>query len=208
MNLTMNAGRSTLAVLVIAFALGGCDLFLTDENGSTTEIQFEQIELPGIDRLSVGGTFQIVVRTQEEYEALIYERYQRPLNDYCNENYTDERRQLEKENPGLSETEIQERLNEICVERTPVFNGLERVEHPAVDFSEHSLLGQDAHAGGCSAPDYAVRLTKLDRTYKFFVEITQNGSCERAWPKNLWILTSPIPDHSDVTFEREIQTVE
>ena len=195
-----------LQVLLWLF-VSGCSLFDLGSNQEREEgLPFEQIALLGVDRLSIGSTFQVVVRTQEEYEELVYERYQKPLSEYCNEHYADVRKRLERENSGSSEAEIQKWLNEVCIEETPVFQELEGVEHPTIDFSEHALLGQSARTGSCPDPSYDLTLAKIEATYRYQVLVTRYGTCERAYHKNLWILTPPIPESSDVVFEQEVQT--
>jgi hypothetical protein len=191
---------SGLAGLLVVLSVTSCDsVAVGDGNG------VELIELPGVDRVSRGGSFETVVRTREEYDRLIQERYHDPLNEYCNRSYPEERLELEHQEPPLTEGEIQEILNRQCIARDLLYRGLLSVRHPEIDFSKHSLLGLGVGAGGCTQPEYLIHFSRSGMTYTLYVRITEFGRCERAWSKNLWVLTPRIPEYAGVRFEKVVK---
>lgn len=208
--------KNVICIFIVSLILVGCNENKLLDSGQTLEernfeeLSIEEISLEGVDRLSIGGTFQEVIRTQDEYDQLIYERFQKPLDDYCNSWFPEIRQELEQQHPELSPEEIQQILNQRCITRTPVFKGLENVKHPEFDFSKYTLLGQDAHASGCRKPDYDISLTSYSHgiQYEFYVLITQYGLCSMAIDRNLWIIAPRIPEESEVVFEKEYLRIE
>ncbi len=195
---------SCFGILLMALVLAtGCDTFgrneIIDESDEGIPVPFQRISMAGMDRVSYGGDFQAVVRTQEEYDQIIYERFQKPLDDYWNEHYESTRQWVVEQNPGLSEAEIEERVRDAFYNALP-FYGTENVKHPDIDFSRHTLLGQAAHTAGCSA-DWEAGVTKKDDTYTFRILVTSIGSCEMAISRNFWGLIPRIDDTSTVVFE-------
>lgn len=79
----------------------------------------------------------------------------------------------------------------------------EKAKYPKINFSEHSLLGQNTRASGCTTPDYDVRLTRANGNYTYHIKITQYGLCEKGIFKDFWIITPKIPEESEVTFKTE-----
>lgn len=198
--------KNVIAIAMVVLIPVSCnEIGSPEDSGEVVEVPFEEISLPGIDRLPTGGTFQVVVRTQAEYEQLIDERFHERLNGYCNKWFPEIRQELEERHSGLPSGEIQRLLNEICIERVPVLKGLEDVEHPEIDFSQYTLLGQDAHGSGCRQPDYDINLTTdgEGNQYRFHVLVTQYGLCEMALDRNLWIIAPGIPRTSEVVFEKD-----
>ena len=67
-------------LLLIALVMAtGCDIGgrseVLDENDESVDgspVPFERISMAGMDLVSFGGNLQAVVRTQEEYDQIIY----------------------------------------------------------------------------------------------------------------------------------------
>ena len=199
---------SGFGLLLMAIVLAtGCDAFgrneIIEESDEGIPVPFQRISMVGMDRVSFGGDFQAVVRTQEEYDQIIYKRFQKPLDDYWNENYESTRQWVIEQNPGLSEEEIEERVRDAFYNALP-FYGTENIKHPDIDFSRHTLLGQAAHTGGCDAK-WDAGVTKRENTYTFRVLVTSIGSCEMAISNNIWGLTPRIDSTSTVVFQVDVR---
>ncbi len=165
---------------------------------------FERILMECMDAVSIGGTLEAVARTQEEYEQLILERFQQPLDDYSNANYDRVKQGVLDRNPGIDDEECEQRVREIFYSVYP-FRGTEDCTFPEIDFETFTLLGQDANATGCGDPDYEIEILRDDerRTVTFRLGITEHGSCEIAINRNQWVLVPKIPPPYTVLFEKE-----
>ena len=53
----------------------------------TEPIQFTEILMKGMDIVTIGGNLNAVIHTKQQYDSLIYARFQKPLDDYWNQNY-------------------------------------------------------------------------------------------------------------------------
>ncbi len=172
-------------------------------DGGPEPVEFRIIEMVCMDRVSIGGELQVVVRTEEEYEDLIVEWFQRPLDEYWAENYPRVRARVEQRYPGQSDEWYEAKVREIFYSVLP-FRGTANCSHPDIDFSEHSLLGLAVHGGGCRTPDYKVEyLVDRGRNRNTLrVGIRQYGSCEMAISANKWLLVPRLPSEVEVQFER------
>lgn len=43
---------------------------------------FEEIQMDGMDKISIGGKLEVVINSQKEYNELIYRKFKKPLDDY------------------------------------------------------------------------------------------------------------------------------
>ncbi|NBD15490.1 MAG: hypothetical protein GVY04_04895 [Cyanobacteria bacterium] len=81
--------------------------------------------------------------------------------------------------------------------------GWKNTEYPKINFSEHSLLGQNLQASGCSV-DYDVRvIRRANGNYTYQIKIIQYGHCELGFFKQVWIKTPKIPEKNEVSFVKE-----
>jgi len=164
-------------------------------------IPFEEIQMDGMDKVSIGGKLEVVINSQEEYEEIIYQRFQKPLDDYWNANYESVLQSVKQNNPGLTDEEYEELVREIFYSTLP-FKGTENYTHPKVNFNQYTLLGQDTHTGGCGLPEYKIEVVKNVREYIYRITIKRKGSCEMAIFRNKWILVSKIPANYNGKFEK------
>lgn len=164
-------------------------------------IPFEKIQMQGMDRVSIGGKLEVVINSQEEYEDLIYKRFQKPLDDYWNANYESVLQSVVEQNPGLTDEEYEELVREIFYSTLP-FMGTKNYTHPQIDFNQYTLLGQDAHSGGCEVPEYKIEVVKNGKEYIYRITIKRKGNCEMGILRNIWILIRKIPTDSNVKFEK------
>lgn len=183
--------------IIISLVVGSCDLTSTGDH----TIPFEEIQMQGMDRVSIGGKLEVVINSQEEYEELIYQRFQKPLDDYWNTNYQSVLQTVKEQNPGLTDEEYEELVREIFYSTLP-FKGTENYIHPKINFNQYTLLGQDANSGGCELPAYKIEVLKNGTEYVYRITIKQIGNCEMSILKNKWILIRKIPTGSNVKFEK------
>lgn len=165
------------------------------------EVHFNEIQMEGMDKVSIGGNLEVVVRTQEEYEKIIYQRFQKPLDEYWNENYESVLQSVKEQNPGLTDEEYENMVKQVFYSVLP-FRGTENYTHPRINFNQYTLLGQDANSGGCELPEYKMEVVKNGREYIYRITIKRIGSCDMGILKNKWILIPKIPSGSKVIFEK------
>ena len=184
--------QSVLTVLIMCVA--GC-------SDSGEESGFQEISLRCVDLVSSGGSLQVVISTEEEYQQLIYEQFTRPLQDYWNAYYPSVLQSVKNHNPGFTEQQCADSARRIMY-LFPPFLGTENCSHPTIDFTKYTLLGQDSHASGCYRPDYLVAIFRDDRTrtISFTVNILQHGRCEMGFSRNTWVLVPKLPDGYEVKF--------
>ncbi len=171
----------------------GCDSTSSTDNS----VPFEEITM---EWLNSGGSFELRVDTQAEYDSLIYHRFQKPLDDYWNRNYETTLLRLKDTYPGLTDAEYEILVRNVFYSTFP-FKGTENATHPIIDFNRYTLLGQSAHSGGCKQPVYTTELTRKRHDYTFFVTVGMKGTCDMAISHNVWILTKKIPASSNVIFD-------
>ena len=84
--------------MAVAGVLAGC----TSLTGSDSGYEPDSISLACIDHVSLGSIEPVVIRTQEEYEELIDERFTKPLQDFWDANYPYFLARMEDRYPGLT----------------------------------------------------------------------------------------------------------
>jgi hypothetical protein len=74
-----------------------------------------------------------------------------------------------------------------------------------INFSEYTLLGQNADGGGCVTPFYNITITRdhQRREVLFRVVVIEHGPCLRAWMAFKWVLIPKVADGYQVVFQRE-----
>lgn len=157
-----------------------------------------------MDKVSIGGSLQVIVNTQATYDSLIHARFQKPLDDYWKANYDTVLNDVRRNHPELSDSEYAVLVKQVFYSTLP-FMGTETCSQLAIDFQTYTLLAQDAHAGGCRIPDYQIILHRDDfkREFIYKIKIVEIGSCETAIDRNIWILVPKIPESFRVVFQKE-----
>jgi hypothetical protein len=200
--------KNIMLLVVLLFLVSSCQENSSDPSlTGITPVEFTEVLMAGMDKVSMGGELQTVVRTQLEYNALIYERFQKPLDDYWNTYYESTLNSVKQYHPGLTDSEYVAMVKQIFYSCLP-FMGTDTCKHPIIDFSKYTLLGQSASAGGCKIPDYQIKAFRdyINRELIYKVKIVEHGTCLMAINKNKWILVPKIPTGYKVVFEKEITT--
>ena len=164
-------------------------------------IPYEETQMEGMDKVSIGGELEVVIKSQKEYDELIYQRFQKPLDDYWNANYESVLQSVKQQNPGLTDEEYEDLVRQVFYSVLP-FRGTENYTHPVINFSKYTLLGQEANSGGCELPDYNIEIERNGKEYIFWVTIKRKGDCEMGIPKNKWVLIPKIASGYRVKFNK------
>jgi hypothetical protein len=188
-----------LVIVLLTLSFEGCS-----DLGPELGTGYQEVFLICVDKVSMGGTLQAVIRSQEEYDRLILDRFTKPLQDYWNENYQSVLEIVRRRYPGLTEQQYADSVRRIFYS-TPPFMGTENCSHPSFDFAKYALLGQDSHGTGCRQPDYTINVSSDNetRTVIFTVSILQHGLCEIAFNRNTWVLVPRLPPGYTVRFQKE-----
>lgn len=170
-------------------------------------VPFDRIALPCIDMVSPGFRLGVVARTQEEYDRLIYEKFERRLEEYWEKNYPSVKESLRRRHPDISDDELEDLVREYFYSTYP-FRGTEDCTLPEIDFSQYSLIGQGTTAGGCEEPGYGIEVFRDDeaKEYTFRITIFVYGFCMSGINSNHWVLVPRIPPSYEVAFE-EIELI-
>jgi hypothetical protein len=188
-----------ISVLCYTILISGCSPSSTEDKHS---IHFQEIQMECMDKVSNGGILQVIINTKQEYDELIYKRFQKPLEEYWQNWYDIFLQSVKQRYPGLSEEEYERLVRDIFYSNLP-FLGTENCTHPDIDFSRYTLLGTNTNASGCEVPDYNISVEKDNnkREYLFRVVIKEKGLCEQAFVKNTWILIPKIESNNNVIFD-------
>jgi len=188
---------------VLAIACLGCNSNSPTSVASRNDL-YAEVDMQFMDLVSSGGTTEVVVRTQAQYDSLVYRRFTKPLQDYWNANYDTVLYYVRRNNPGLSDFAYTVLVREAFYQFPP-FRGTENCSRPYIDFTHFTLLGFNTSAGGCSRPDYTILVARDDnkRELEFKILVLQHGGCEMEFAKNHWILVPRLPDAYHVVFTRE-----
>ncbi len=179
---------------IIAFV--GCNT--TEVDSFKKEIPFEQIALDCIDRVSIGGQFQVIVDSEEEYQNLIYQKYQRILDIYWDTHYQSILDFIKSIYPGLTDAQYEDSVHTVIYSTMPFMVTLD-CTLPEIDFSKHTLLGQYA---SLQRDKYTISITKdyVKREYNFLItRFTDNEMLMQ--DTNVWVLIHKIEKGFVVRFE-------
>jgi hypothetical protein len=145
---------------------------------------------------------RMIVGTKEEYDSVWYRLFQRPLDDYWNENYELVLDRIRSTNPGLSDSQYTILVSEYFHARWP-FLGRDSCLRPDIDFDSTMLLGMEIDATGCTEPDYHLfALTdSVQHNLLFLALVEEHGWCEPAITHYAWILIPRLPEGYGVTFD-------
>ena len=186
-------------ILIFLFTFTNCN---PTESEDLNLIPFEEVQMEYLDKVSIGGNLEVVINSQEEYDELIYEKFQKPLDEYWDNNYESILQSVMLENLGLTDEEYEILVRERFYLFAP-FSGTENSNHLQIDFSKYTLLGQAAHSGGCELPEYIIEfgnyINKKEYIYRLWIK--RNGNCEMAFNKNKWALIQKIPKDISVRFK-------
>jgi len=177
---------------------------LTPPPNSSIPPLYTEISQTCMDRVSIGGSLQVAVRNQADYDSLWYARFQKPLDDYWNQHYASVLSSVKQNHPGLGDSAYAELVRNVFYSVLP-FMGTDTCRQPVIDFNEYTLLGQDAHAGGCMVPDYQIAVIRndIEEELTFKITIVKHGYCSQAIMSNKWILVPQIPESYSVVFQKE-----
>jgi hypothetical protein len=167
------------------------------------------VTLECIDAVSWGGEFSVVVNSQTEYDSLTYELFQRPLDEWREENLPTILETVRRDYPNLPDSAQRRIAEERLYEYAP-FLRTRGCEQPVIDFTKFTLLGYGISASGCDPPDYAVEVT-TDRprmTTTMTVGVVQHGWCDMAIYKIIWMVVPKIPYWYSVSFVTNFTRIE
>jgi hypothetical protein len=208
--LRKRAGRRILAFVCCALSLLGCDPGGTGPYVPLTSVTpTTQVSLECIDAVWWGGELKVVVNSQREYDALTYELFQRPLNEWREEAFPTILESVRRDYPGLPDSAQLRIAEERLYEYLP-FLGTKGCKQPAIDFTTCTLLGYAISASGCDPPDYAVEVTtdRMRMTTTMTVGVVQHGWCDMAIYKIVWVVVPKIPFWYSVSFATTMSRVE
>lgn len=189
--------------VLLATSVGLLCSFSSPAFGDPPDIPYERIELKCLS--SLGGQINFVVRTNEDFEALVSKYHTKPLKEYWDQNYPSTLKAIKERFPDKSDEEHQETARRRMYEFAP-FIGKEHCSLPVIDFQKYTLLGQAAYAGGCRMPDYTISLTRYPKTREivFSVEVVQLGMCDMLRGEKIWLLVPKLDVSESVRFEKKI----
>lgn len=184
--------------------------FSCKENSTTpipeepTPVSFTEVRMECTDLVSMGGTLNAVIKSRPEFDSLIYQLFQKPLDEYWNLHYESILNSQKQRYPGLSDSEYVLLVRRVFYSVLP-FRGTDSCRNPYIDFNHYTLLGHDVHAGGCRIPDYQITLLQDDQKKEIIykIKIVQYGYCSMLIPRNKWILIPKISDSYRVVFQKE-----
>lgn len=195
--------KRLIVCTIVVLSLYGCKSEYP--NLPTIEsVQYSEILMRCMDRVSIGGTLHAIIRNQAQYDSLIYIRFQKPLDDYWNAHYDTALYYVRQNNPGLSDSEYAILVREEFYKFLP-FRGTENCTQPSIDFTQFTLLGLDAHASGCENPDYNIFVSKNNEKKElvYKIVILEHGYCDMLVSRNKWILIPKISESYSVVFQKE-----
>src|ERR1039458_5686362 len=108
-----------ILTLIIILLLSGCDKNTSpvqsgdlptkpDSNSTPRDssvLQSTEVPMGCMDIVSSGGTLHAVIRTQTQYDSIIYVRFRKPLDDWWNANYPTVLSSVKQQYPNLSDAE-------------------------------------------------------------------------------------------------------
>ncbi|MEQ8903899.1 hypothetical protein [Ekhidna sp.] len=71
----------------------------------------------------------------------------------------------------------------------------------SIDFNTHTLLGFIVKTGGCSEPEYNLKITSNRSEYNVKCEVSNTGACRRGWTKAFWVTVEKLDTKKPVEFE-------
>lgn len=190
----------TLIALIILLIIG-CN---NDNPIQPSTPIFSEVVMECMDKVSIGGVFQAVINTQPQFDSLWYARFQKPLDDWREQNYPSILASVKRDYPGLTDSQYVQLAEDRLYNYYP-FKGTRNCTKPIIDFTKYTLLGQDANGGGCTTPTYQISFSRDDSQKRivFSITILRHGSCSMAFIANKWILTSKIPESFIVIFQKK-----
>ena len=167
-------------------------------------LQTTSVSLACIDHVSIGGRLNKAIRTQAEYDSLIYQYYQKRLDDYWNANYQSILHEVMVEYPGLSDSEYAVLVRNVFYSALP-FAGTENCSFPSIDFTQNTLLVQSVSTGGCRGPDITVNVIRNDarKEIVYSSRVVTHGNCAMAYFVRKWLLVTKIPESDSVIFTQQ-----
>jgi len=205
-----------LTVIALFFIIGCKDespVSPTTEIVQYSEINMGCIDIPSFtplyDSFEPLESFKTIIRNQEEYQNLIYAHFQTPLNNYWNAHYDSMLARVKRNNPGLSDSTY-ERLVREEFYNYPPFKGTANCTPPTIDFTQFTLLGFAAHAGGCEHPTDTILISKDNKKKELVCKIIiyEHGPCRMLILQNKWIIIPKIANDFTVLIQKEYKQIE
>lgn len=203
--------RVRMLILLGLLSLAGCG-----EGGTSVPYfidwsrPYTRITVDCIDGATAGGgpTHGWVIRTQAEYDTLIYEEYQKILDTYRSAWYPDILADVRRDYPGLSAEESARIAEERLYQFAP-FLWTKGCTNPPIDFSSLTLLGYGVHSSGCRQPDYVIDVgtDHIEASVNLHVKIVEHNYCEPYRYEIIWLLVPRIAEVYDVHFSSEVVVV-
>ena len=74
-----------------------------------------------------------------------------------------------------------------------------------IDFTKYTLIGVIYSSGGCKSPtiSHSVYFSEKSNSYRYELNIQENGRCEPAFHGNIWCLIPKIKDGGKVDFVKK-----
>ena len=196
--------KNMLFITALIFLILGCKTSYDSIDAEILNKGCKEVLIEGMDIVSIGGKLEVTIDSNSEYEELIYERFQKPLNDYWKTNYDSVLQNVKTQYPGLTNEEYEDLIRQIFYSVYP-FKGTENWSPPKFDFLKYTLLGQSVYAAGCKSPDYYIEIINNEITKELIykITITEYGTCEMVFNNNKWILISKIDESYKIRFVKE-----
>lgn len=143
-----------------------------------------------------GGTLNLVINSQEEFDAFYQEWHTDPLAKWLESNYAALLDGVRKNYPRATEDQYDSIIRNDYIYNFAPFKGTQNCEKPVVDFSNKTLLAQSLQISGCEC------LEKIPTTiYRNGNTITvqaypeDTGNCEMAcYYANFYTIDKISPD--------------
>ncbi|MCH7496867.1 MAG: hypothetical protein IH971_03335 [Candidatus Marinimicrobia bacterium] len=183
-----------------------------DEN-DLESVTFDLISLKCMPNIMAPGT--LVVRTQEEYEQFLDDRFTQKLDSHWERFYPGLLETAKQQNPGLTDEEYEALVKDMMFQFLP-FSMVKDCGYPddppifgfpKIDFSSHTLLGIGIGGGGCAADSFGVEVFREDAQLRYICRghAIFYGTCEKIISRYFWLLIPPMPESYSIEFDVDIE---
>ncbi len=75
-----------------------------------------------------------------------------------------------------------------------------------IDFSKYTLIGVVYSSAGCTKPNtsHSIYFLEKGNTYRYELNVQQNGNCKALFAGNIWCLIPKIPNEMKVDFVKTL----
>lgn len=193
--------------IVLGILLLGCEKSDTE---TLERVDYLNVELDCINRVSAGATMTIRIDTQEEYDTLYYYKFTKPLEDWLNINYDALVSGVIRNYPYATPDQYDSIIINDYVYNFSPFKWTKGCDNPSIDFEKYILLGQSCMVGGCSAPKFETKLYKDEnnKALIFITKIDTFGSCEAGYAILDWILVDKLYNDYTIIYRIEENNID